>query len=52
VIKSGEFDKDEQIKVWGSFLERWLREFCSEMFHNSLRKSNINARSKISKINK
>jgi hypothetical protein len=36
VIKSGEFNKDEQVKVWGSFLERWPRKFCGETFYSGL----------------
>jgi hypothetical protein len=25
------FNKEGQIKVWGSFSKRWPRKFCSEM---------------------
>jgi hypothetical protein len=34
VIKMGNFNKEGQIKVRGSFSKRWLRKFCSETFYN------------------
>jgi hypothetical protein len=34
IIKSGEFNKDEQIKVRESFLKRRPRKFCNETFYN------------------
>jgi hypothetical protein len=44
VIKNGEFNKEGQIKVRGSFSKRWPRKFCSKTFYNSLRKFNTNAK--------
>ncbi len=40
----GEFNKEIQIKVRGSFSERWTRKFRSETFLQRLRKFNTNAK--------
>jgi hypothetical protein len=38
------FNKEGQIKVHGSFSERWPRKFCSEIFLQGLQKFHINAK--------